>query len=53
MYDRGFSIILCEADKRMLHIGVFACLIFTVYLVDILDELTVKQVKRNMLGAYS
>ena len=53
MYDRGFNVILSKADERMLYISIFACLIFAVEFVDILDELTVKQVKRNVFGTYS
>ena len=53
MYNGGFGVILREADKRMLHFRVFACLIFSVKRVDILDELAVQQVERNVFGAYS
>ena len=53
MYNGGFGVILREADQRMLHFRVFACLIFSVEGVDILDELSVQQMERNVFRTYS
>ena len=53
MNDGRLYIVLSKADKGMSYVGIVTGLIITVKCVDILDELSVEEVKRNMLGTYS
>ena len=44
---------MCEVGERCTAVGIGACLILSVELVDIFDEFTVQQVQRNVLRTYT